>query len=51
MNPIIQSLHDRKSTRAFEEKPISAQDKHEILVAATEAPTAGNRAVEIYSSP
>jgi len=43
MNGIIQSLFDRKSTRQFEERPISAGDKTLILEAALQAPTAGNQ--------
>ena len=43
MNTIIQSLFDRKSVRAFEEKLICAEDKRLILTAAMEAPTAGNQ--------
>ena len=43
MNPIIQSLHDRKSVRVFTDEPVSAQDRLAILTAATQAPTAGNQ--------
>ncbi|MBQ8591763.1 MAG: nitroreductase family protein [Lachnospiraceae bacterium] len=43
MNEIIKSLYDRKSVRVFEEKPILAEDKRQILQAAMEAPTAGNQ--------
>ena len=43
MNTIIQSLFDRKSVRAFEERLICAEDKRLILTAAMEAPTAGNQ--------
>ncbi|MBQ8536058.1 MAG: nitroreductase family protein [Clostridia bacterium] len=43
MNAIIQSLFNRKSVRAFEEKIISDEDKRLILTAAMEAPTAGNQ--------
>ena len=43
MNTIIQSLFDRKSVRAYEPQPISAEDKRLILTAAMEAPTAGNQ--------
>lgn len=41
MNEIIQSLYDRKSVRAFEERPVPAELKAEILAAAAQAPTAG----------
>lgn len=43
MNEIIKSLYNRKSVRVFEERPISDEDKREILLAAMEAPTAGNQ--------
>lgn len=45
MNPIIQSLFDRKSVRAFEDRPISEEDRNLILDAAIQAPTAGNQAL------
>lgn len=43
MNPIIENLLDRKSVRAYEEKPIHEDIKREILLAAVAAPTAGNQ--------
>lgn len=43
MNEIIQSLYNRKSVRVFEERTISEEDKRAILLAAMEAPTAGNQ--------
>ena len=43
MNPIIKELHDRKSIRAYEDKPIPEDVKKEILLAAAAAPTAGNQ--------
>ena len=43
MNEIIKSLYDRKSVRVFEERIISPELKREILLAAMEAPTAGNQ--------
>ncbi|HAX97704.1 MAG TPA: nitroreductase [Candidatus Atribacteria bacterium] len=43
MNPIIENLHTRKSVRAYENKPIPADIKQEILLAAMAAPTAGNQ--------
>lgn len=43
MNPIIESLHARKSVRTFEDRPIPPEVKQEILLAATQAPTAGNQ--------
>lgn len=42
-NQVIQSLHDRKSVRVFEDRPISEEYRREILMAAMEAPTAGNQ--------
>lgn len=43
MNPIIQSLYNRKSVRVFEDKPISYNDKETILNSALQAPSAGNQ--------
>lgn len=43
MNEIIKSLYGRKSVRVFEERPVSEKCKKEILLAAMEAPTAGNQ--------
>lgn len=43
MNEIIQSLYDRKSVRIFENREIPPEIKREILLAAMEAPTAGNQ--------
>lgn len=43
MNEILQELYARKSVRAFEQCPITAQEKQAILRAAFEAPTAGNQ--------
>ena len=43
MNVILQSLFDRKSTRAFSDRPISRSDKDLILDAAIQAPTAKNK--------
>lgn len=45
MNPIIESLHRRKSVRVYEERPIEAEKKRAILEAALQAPTAGNMAL------
>jgi FMN reductase (NADPH) len=47
MNEILQQIKDRKSMRVFENKPIVAEVKREILNAAFEAPTAG--AMMLYS--
>ena len=43
MNAIIQSLHDRKSVRAYTGRTIPEEDVREILEAAAQAPTAGNQ--------
>ena len=43
MNEVIRQLNERKSTRAFEEKPIPEEAKQAILRAAVMAPTAGNQ--------
>lgn len=43
MNEIIRQLHERKSVRAFEERPVAPEIKHAILEAAMAAPTAGNQ--------
>ena len=43
MNEIIRALCARKSVRVFEPREIGAEEKHAILRAAMEAPTAGNQ--------
>ena len=43
MNPIIQSLYDRKSVRAYTGESIPEADVQTILTAAVQAPTAGNQ--------
>ena len=45
MNPIIQSLFDRKSVRVFTDQPITAQEK-ELILRAAEAPKADAPAAE-----
>lgn len=47
MNDIINQMKNRKSTRVFEDREITADVKNEILNAAFEAPTAG--AMMLYS--
>ena len=42
MNQVIQQLHDRKSVRVYQDKPIEPEVKQAILEAAVQAPTAGN---------
>lgn len=43
MNEVIRQLHERKSVRAFEERPVASEIKRAILEAAMAAPTAGNQ--------
>lgn len=43
MNEILRALKNRKSVRVYEERTISKEDKEQILLAAMEAPTAGNQ--------
>ncbi len=43
MNEVINSLYNRKSVRAYEDRPIPEEMKQAILRAATEAPTAGRQ--------
>jgi FMN reductase (NADPH) len=47
MNETLKQIKDRKSMRVFEDKPIDAELKKEILNAAFEAPTGG--AMMLYS--
>lgn len=42
MNDTLQALYARKSTRAFEKKPIPPEARQAILEAAFQAPTGGN---------
>lgn len=42
MNPVIELLLKRKSIRAYEDRPVEADVKAEILAATLRAPTAGN---------
>ena len=43
MHPIIQSLYDRKSVRAYTEQEIPEEAVRQILTSAAQAPTAGNQ--------
>lgn len=43
MNETLRQLYDRKSTRVFEDRSITPEDKAAILLAAAQAPTAGNQ--------
>ena len=45
MNEILQQLHDRKSVRVYEDRPVEAEVKRAILEAAIQAPSAGNMAL------
>lgn len=45
MNEVLQQLHDRKSVRVYEDRPIEAEAKQAVLEAAIQAPTAGNMAL------
>ena len=42
MNQVIETLLNRKSIRAFENRPIEPEIKAQILQATLRAPTAGN---------
>jgi nitroreductase len=42
MNPVIETIMNRKSVRAYEDRPIPPEVKEMILTAAMRAPTAGN---------
>ena len=43
MHPVLQSLYDRKSVRAYTDQEISEEAVGQILTAAAQAPTAGNQ--------
>ena len=45
MNEVLQQLHERKSVRVFEDRPVAQEVKQAILEAAIQAPTAGNMAL------
>ena len=45
MNPVLQQLHDRKSVRVYENRPIPPEVKRAVLEAAIQASTAGNMAL------
>ena len=55
MNEILQQLARRKSVRAYEEVPVTAEEKRLILEAACQAPTAGNQQlytiIDVTSQP
>lgn len=43
MNDVIKQIYERKSVRVFTEQEIGLQEKNAILMAAAQAPTAGNQ--------
>jgi len=45
MNEVIRQLHERKSVRVYEDRPVAEYVKKTILEAAIQAPTAGNMAL------
>ena len=45
MNETIKQLHERKSVRVYEDRPIEPEVKQAILEAAIQAPSAGNMAL------
>ena len=45
MNEVLQQLHDRKSVRVYEDRPVEPEVKRAILEAAIQAPSAGNMAL------
>ena len=47
MNDTLKNLYTRKSMRVFENRQIPQDVKREILLAAAQAPTAGNQ--QLYS--
>lgn len=47
MNTILESLYQRKSCRVFTDEPVSEGLKKELILAAMQAPTAGN--MHLYS--
>lgn len=42
MNPVIETILQRKSVRAYEKKPVSPEARGQLLQATLRAPTAGN---------
>ena len=45
MNEVLQQLHDRRSVRVYQDRPVEPDVKQAILEAAIQAPTAGNMAL------
>jgi FMN reductase (NADPH)/FMN reductase [NAD(P)H] len=42
MNQVLETIYNRKSTRAYEQRPVPLEVRDEIIRAAMRAPTAGN---------
>ena len=45
MNEVLRQLHERKSVRVYEDRPIEGEVKQAVLEAAIQAPSAGNMAL------
>ena len=45
MNEVLRQLHERKSVRVYEDRPIEADVKQAVLDATIQAPSAGNMAL------
>ena len=45
MNEVLRQLHQRKSVRVYEDRPVEQKVKQAVLEAAVQAPTAGNMAL------
>lgn len=45
MNEVLRQLHERKSVRVYEDRPVEAEVKQAVLEAAIQAPSAGNMAL------
>ena len=45
MNEVLRQLHERKSVRVYEDRPVEADVKQAVLDAAIQAPSAGNMAL------
>ncbi|MEE8121626.1 MAG: nitroreductase family protein, partial [Anaerolineales bacterium] len=42
MNPVLETIHQRKSVRAYDDKPVPEDVRDTIIKSAMRAPTAGN---------
>ena len=45
MNEVLKQLHERKSVRVYEDRPVEEEVKRAVLEGALQAPTAGNMAL------